>query len=259
MNTINALVRDGLVIVGADGAVRESNTAATTITGFSTPAELGTLLDCPAGLLEVRPAKWIELRHSDVTWDGEACRAAVFTDVTAQIALRESERRLRDIGLVDPVTGLATLPIFHDHLTRSLALAERDRRWTGVLWFGMRRFTRPTDDGRALADEVLRQTAQRLRTAIRDSDLAARVENDAFAVTLTAMTTPADARIVAVRVLLTLSSPVFVEGRDRSVRVTAGVVSACDHSIDPKTLIVRARRAAVQGVELDEPLVVSAA
>jgi diguanylate cyclase (GGDEF)-like protein len=146
-----------------------------------------------------------------------------------------------------------------DHLTRALALAERDRRWTGVLWIGMRRFTRPTEDGRALADEVLRQTAQRLRTAIRESDLAARVENDAFAVTLTAMTTPADARIVAVRVLLTLSSPVFVEGRDRSVRVTAGVVSACDRSIDPETLIVRARRAAVQGVELDEPLVVSAA
>ena len=258
MNTINALVRDGLVIVGPDGAVREANTAASTITGFSTPADLATLLDRSAGLLEVRPAKWIELRHAEVIWEGERCRAAVFSDVTAQIALRESERRLRDIGLIDPVTGLATRAIFHDHLVRSLALAERDRRWTGVLWIGLRRFTRPTEDGRALADEVLRQTAQRLRTAIRDSDLAARLENDAFAVTLTAMANPADARIVAVRVLLTLSSPVFVEGRDRSVRVTAGVVSASDRSIDPETLIVRARRAAVQGVELDEPLVVSA-
>ena len=250
------LMRDGVVIFDAAGRLVHANTAAATIAGSRSDTDLAKLGDLPTGLVELRPAKWIELRHATLQWLGAPCRAVIFSDVTAQIALRESNKRLRDVGLVDPLTGLATAPLLHDHLQRALALAARDERWVGVLWIALQRFTRPSADGRITADEVLRQSAQRLLTAIRASDLAARIGDDTFAIALTSMRAPMDARVVAVRVLLRLAPPVLVEGRERSVRAHAGAVTVSDRSADPEALIERARDAATQAAERDEPVVV---
>jgi hypothetical protein len=65
-----------------------------------------------------------------------------------------------------------------------------------------------------------------------------------------------DTRVVGVRVLLRVAPPVVVEGRERSVRAHAGALTVSDRSADPETLIERARDAATQAAERDEPVVV---
>jgi diguanylate cyclase (GGDEF)-like protein len=244
-------VRDGIVIFDATGRVRLANASARTITSWSSPADLAQLLTFTAGLVELRPGKWIELRFSDVTYEEDPCRAAVFSDVTAQVELGEAHRKLREIGLVDPVTRLVTAPVLEDHLRRSLALAARDERWVGVLWLDLMRFKRTTADGPQVANEVLRQTAGRLVALIRPSDLAARVDDEAFAVVLTAIGGPGDAKVVAVRLVLALAPPVLVMGRERSVQIHIGASTASDRTIDPAVLLKRARDAAVETAKGD--------
>jgi diguanylate cyclase (GGDEF)-like protein len=239
-------VRDGIVIFDANGRIRFVNASATTITSWSSPADLARLLTLTPGLVELRSGKWIELRFSDVAFEEGPCRAAVFTDVTAQVELGEAHRKLRDIGLVDPVTWLVTAPVLEDHLRRSLALAARDERWVGVLWLDLKRFKRTTTDGPQVANEVLRQTARRVVALIRPSDLAARVDDDAFAVVLTAMRAPGDAEIVAVRLVLAMAPPVLVMGRERSVQVHVGAATASDRAVDAGELLMRARDAAAE-------------
>jgi diguanylate cyclase (GGDEF)-like protein len=238
-------VRDGIVIFDASGRIRLVNASATTITSWSSPADLARLLTFTPGLVELRSGKWIELRFAEVVFEEEACQAAVFSDVTAQVELGEAHRKLRDIGLVDPVTWLVTAPVLEDHLRRALALAARDERWVGVLWLAFTRFKRSTSDGPQIANEVLRQIARRVVALIRPSDLAARVDDEAFAVVLTAIRAPADAQIVAVRLVLALAPPVLVLGRERSVEVHVGASTASDRTVDAGELLLRAREAAV--------------
>jgi GGDEF domain-containing protein len=223
-----------------------------TITGWSTEADLRRVLGLDAGPVEIRPAKWVDLRFVRVPWNNATATLAIFTDVTTQIALRDAQRQLRDIGLVDPVTGLALGPVLVDHLRRSLALAVRDQRWVGVIWLQLRRFTRSTPDGQAIADEVLRQCAMRVSAAIRESDIAARLADDV----LTALQAPAVAHIVAVRLLLELAPPVLAEGRERSVEAFAGIVTASDRSRAVEDLLDAARAAADRGLHTGEPTVV---
>jgi GGDEF domain-containing protein len=239
------LVRDGIVLFDAAGAVVRANAAAVTIVASRDPADLGRLADLSAGLVELRPAKWIELRHSTLTWDGQPCRVAIFSDVTAQLALRDAHRTLREIGLVDALTGLSTEPVLRDHLARSLSLAERDHRWVGVLWLQLRRVVRPGPEGQRIADEVLRQIGRRVQLAIRESDLAALFDENTIVVALTAMSAQSDAQVVMVRLLLGLAPPVLVEGLERSVGVVSGTVPASDRAVAVDELLARARAAAV--------------
>ena len=251
-------VRDGIVLFDKDGGFVYSNSAAAAITGWSDGGEYRTLFDLPAGLAEIRPAKWVELRHVALQWRAERVSAAILTDVTPQLALREAQRTLREVGLVDPLTGLATESVLRDHLRRSLSLAARDERWVGVLWLALKRVIVSGTEGKRVADEVLRQCAPRVKGAIRQSDLAAVFDENTIVIGLTAMRAPGDAQIVAVRVLLDLGPVVLVEGRERSVGVAIGVVTASDRSITVDELLERARLASAEAVEAEDPVHIDA-
>jgi PAS domain S-box-containing protein/diguanylate cyclase (GGDEF)-like protein len=247
-------VRDGIVVFDQHGRFVQANSAARAISGWSVGDEYAKLFEHPAGLVEIRSAKWVELRHLTLRWRADAVSAVVFSDVTAQLALREAQRTLREVGLIDPLTGLHVESVLRDHLSRSLVLATRDERWVGVVWLALDRFMLTRPEGQRVADEVLRQCAQRVKGAIRESDLAAVFDENTFVIALTAMQAPFDASSVAARVLLALGPPVLVDGRERSVRVTSGVITASDRSISVEELLVRARIAALDAADAEEPL-----
>jgi PAS domain S-box-containing protein/diguanylate cyclase (GGDEF)-like protein len=247
-------VRDGIVVFDQHGRFVQANSAARAISGWSAAEEYAKLFDHPAGLVEIRSAKWVELRYLTLRWRADSVRAAVFSDVTAQLTLREAQRTLREVGLIDPLTGLHAESVLRDHLSRSLVLAARDERWVGVIWLALDRFMLTGTEGQRVADEVLRQCAQRVKGALRESDLAAVFDENTLVIALTAMHAPFDASAVAARVLLALGPPVLVDGRERSVRVTSGVITASDRSIPVEELLARARLAALEAAEAEEPV-----
>lgn len=244
--------RDGLAIFDGAGRLVRWNAAAAAITGWRAD-DAARLREQPAGVVKIAPGKWIELRRFSLQWDGQSCDAHIFTDITAQVALEQSQRLLREVGLVDPVTGLFTEAAMVDHLRRALSLAARDERWVGLLCLALRRHVPNGPDGRLLADEVIRQCARRVSLAVRRSDQAVRLDDGGIAVVLSAMRSPADIRIVGVRLLLDLAPPALVDGPGRSVAVVMGGAVSSDRSEDPTTLIARARAAALQAQVTDEP------
>jgi GGDEF domain-containing protein len=123
-----------------------------------------------------------------------------------------------------------------------------------VVWLSLKRITVSGVEGKRVSDEVLRHCAQRVKGSIRASDLAALFDDNTIVIALTAMRTPGDARTVAVRLLLDLGPPVLVEGRERSVGVSSGVVTASDRSISIDELLDRARTAAAEAVEAQDPV-----
>jgi GGDEF domain-containing protein len=122
------------------------------------------------------------------------------------------------------------------------------------VWLALHRVTLRGADGKRAADEALRQCARRVQAVIRNSDLAAVMDENTIVVALTAMGAPGDAQIVAVRLLLALAPPMLIDGRERSIGVASGVITASDRSIGVDELLERARAAAEAAVSAAAPV-----
>ena len=218
-----AEAQEGIAVFDGSGALIAWNTAAKAITGWDeSAAAKQDLLTKGAGMIQIREGKWVDLRRSAVATPAGDLRILLFNDASAEFALSEARRALTDAGLIDQVTRLAGRPIALGHLERSVALAKRDRRSVGVLAVGV---DIPKVGSDIPMDELMRQLGKRVIAATRTSDLAARTGDSELLVMLTALTSPHDASIVAVRLLLQLSQPYVLGGKERSVTVSVGAAS----------------------------------
>ena len=238
---IAAGTRDGIAILGPDGELVFWNSAAAAITGWSreqaAQQNLGELVKGPDSLIEVRDGMWIELRYSRVESEGQTYLILMFTDSTLLMSLRSTRQQLRSLGLIDAVTSLAGRELAMVQLDQAIALARRDKRSVGVLSLKLDRFRRLREDQDGVADEVIRQFAQRIAGFVRGSDVPARLSMDSFLVVLTALTSSNDAVVVAVRLTLALAEPFDVGGKTRSVDCSIGVAEFPRDADDATTLL----------------------
>ncbi len=83
-------MRDGLAIFDSAGKLVRWNSSARAIIGW-TPGEAAQrgLAAMPQGVIEIRDGKWADARHLQIDED----TAVLFTDVTAQVSLRDANQR----------------------------------------------------------------------------------------------------------------------------------------------------------------------
>ena len=99
--------------------------------------------------------------------------------------LAEQEAELRELALEDLLTGLPNRRAFHQIAEHELQVAARRSSVTALLFLDVDGLKRVNDElGHAEGDEMLRETADVLRTELRASDLLARVGGDEFCVLL---------------------------------------------------------------------------
>jgi diguanylate cyclase (GGDEF)-like protein len=132
----------------------------------------------------------------------------------------------QDPALRDPLTALATRPLLLEHLSLALARAERTDRHVAVIHVGIDEFQLVNDSlGRAAGDAVLREAAERLRTAVDETRTLARPHGDEFCVVVADLGGDVDgvAEAVAGHVLATLRGPFAVQGRQLELGASAGI------------------------------------
>lgn len=127
------------------------------------------------------------------------------TDVTA---IRESERKLAELALNDPLTGLANRRCFEDMLTEGIGLARRAGHGLALMFLDVDNFKSINDThGHAAGDAVLVEFAKRLVGSVRATDSVARLAGDEFVVILNNVRHGEEARRVAEKVLLNVRRP----------------------------------------------------
>jgi diguanylate cyclase (GGDEF)-like protein len=216
-------MRDGLAVFDPSGNLVRWNSSARAITGW-TPGEAAQrgLAALSPGVIQIREGKWADARHIQI----HEGTAVLFTDVTAQVSLRDANRQLDELALTESVTGLPNRRLAQGQVTRAIGLAKRDLRPVGLLCIDIDGFTRLNHRlGSVAGDEILRQVGERIARSIRGSDMAARTAGDEFSVVLTAMGLPTDGSIVAVRLLLALAQPYRVAGETRTIGCSIGVAA----------------------------------
>ena len=137
------------------------------------------------------------------------------------------EHRLAHEASHDPLTGLPNRTLLLDHLERCVARSHREPTTTGVLFVDLDRFKLVNDAlGHTAGDELLIHFTRRLRSVMRDSDLAARTGGDEFVIVCSDLDDPVEAEIIAGRVASVLRDPFTVHGRTIFVTASIGIAFA---------------------------------
>jgi diguanylate cyclase (GGDEF)-like protein len=141
-----------------------------------------------------------------------------------------SQRRLRrDLATVDEITGLPNLRGFAPIAEHHLRLADRVR--TPVVFLFVR--LDGLEPGGSGSEEALREAAGVLLEAVRDSDVAARIGDDTFAVLLTGDAEGAE-NLVLSRLVEAIATHDAVGANPRSMSLAVG--SALYQPDEPATL-----------------------
>ena len=261
---------DGLLVTDRDGRVRACNRRLAEL--WRMPSSLFERLDAHALIDWIRgsiedPLAWQSrlealqraplLVASDrlVTHDGRIIdcvarpmlqrgrpfgRVFSFHDLTDALS---AERRVAEVASTDQLTGLPNRRRLAD------AVAERTRenraqaRGFALLVVDLDHFRHVNDTlGHEVGDRVLLDVAQRVRSALREQDLIARVGGDEFALLIDGADAAA-AESAARRVLAVVAQPCEIEGEAFTVTCSIGVALFPDNGATLDALSTHAEAA----------------
>ena len=141
-------------------------------------------------------------------------------------SLQDKQRELDHLASHDALTGLPNSRMLLDRLEHALARARRNEEPVAVLFIDLDKFKDINDSlGHATGDIVLRTTAQRMLSVIRETDTAARIGGDEFVILLDGTVERADIARVADKVIETLGQSVEQDGH--SLHIGASIGIAC--------------------------------
>lgn len=154
----------------------------------------------------------------------------VLAAVRAQKEALEAEQRAKEAAIreatIDPLTGLPNRRLLLRHLSERLSRPTDGDHCLAVLFIDLDRFKQINDlHGHRAGDAVLRMVATHLRTLSRASDVVGRISGDEFLM-ICALSDPADAERLALRILEGLLVPIQSQGMVFASAASVGIAIA---------------------------------
>jgi diguanylate cyclase (GGDEF)-like protein len=147
----------------------------------------------------------------------------VFLDVSDR---KRMESELEQLALYDPLTGLPNRSLFTERLSHALERRPKSSV-TAVYFIDLDRFKRINDSlGHAAGDEVLREVARRLRSALRPEDIVARFGGDEFTILCESIGGVFEAVGVVERLQRPISEPIRAGGAELRLSASIGFALA---------------------------------
>lgn len=255
---------EGIMITDAEGVIQSVNPAFTTITGYRAEEAIGNnprLLQSGRQDSEFYQNMW-QLLAEKGEWHGEIWNrrksgeiypewlsitaihniygnttqyVSLFIDITEQKA---NEAKIEHQAYYDTLTDLPNRLLFNERLAMALIKAQRMQWMAAVMFLDLDRFKTINDSlGHHVGDQLLVVVANRLRAAIRDEDLVARMGGDEFTLLLPKINSRKDAEKVADKILHGFSAPISVEGHTLYVTPSIGIALYPDDGEIAETLM----------------------
>ena len=167
--------------------------------------------------------------------------SGIFYDISER---KSAEARLHRLAHFDSLTELPNRQSLHDKLQLACQLSAANQERFAVLFIDLDRFKEVNDTlGHHAGDLLLRETGHRLREVLRSQDMAARIGGDEFAVLLDDLKSPANAAMIAQKIIDALQQPVTIELETLCITPSIGIALCPDHAQDPGTLLRLADKA----------------
>jgi diguanylate cyclase (GGDEF)-like protein/PAS domain S-box-containing protein len=193
---------------------------------------------------------WVEW-HNSALRDAAGRLVSILSlaqDVSSRI---QAEERLQYMATHDGLTGLPNSVLLNDRLDASLARARRSKHRVGVMFLDLDHFKDVNDSlGHRVGDGLLKELARRIRGALRQSDLLARISGDEFVVVLEDLPDDDGPDRVARKVLEEVRRPFQVDGHELHVSGSLGLALFPEDGDDAETLLKNADAAMYHAKEL---------
>jgi diguanylate cyclase (GGDEF)-like protein len=206
------------------------------VTRLRTCAPDATLIVCSAVTDDALELQVIELGAHDFLTKSGLGHASVARAVRFARVRRSSEKRLARLAFYDALTGLANRSLFYERFGEFLR-SRRNVQSCGVMFLDLNGFKRINDVyGHDTGDFVLCEFANRVRGAVRESDLVARLGGDEFAI-LVPCVDKDQLEALAGRILTAVSRNISSGGADIPVGASIGLAMFPECGDTPQQLL----------------------
>jgi len=259
-------VADGIVAVDENGKIEMVNAAIERI--FNCDGEtlidqhIGTLIPAfadvaPETFLSQRPARDgdfglekdaemtgrrtdgrnipVEVVFTESASAGKRRFIGAIRDITAR---KTYENRLRTMATRDELTGLANRNLLSERLADAMRRIDAEGGSLALIYVDLDQFQNINDAfGHEVGDQIILMASRRLQTCVRDVDTIARVGGDEFHILMPGISGEDEAAHLAGDLLVALSSPYDVDGREIFSSASIGVGTYPEHAKTPSELM----------------------
>ncbi len=185
--------------------------------------------------------KWIQLSGKVVERnpDGHAIRATgTHRDITQK---KEDEEKLKYLATHDLLTGLPNRIIFQDKLEYILLMAERHKKFAGILFIDLDGFKSINDShGHDLGDVLLKNVAERLLECVRGIDIVSRIGGDEFTIILDDVKDHIFLTSITERIIKSISTPFNIQKKELIITASIGIAVYPHNGTEGRTLLKKA-------------------
>ncbi|WP_428034503.1 sensor domain-containing protein [Amphritea sp.] len=172
---------------------------------------------------------------------------ALFSDITQR---KHNEAIIIHQANYDALTGLPNRHLFEDRLKQALALSDRSRTQSALLFIDLDRFKYVNDTfGHLAGDLLLKQVAQRIGACLRKSDTVSRLGGDEFAVVINELHNLSAIEHIAQKILQSLARPYLLEHNEAYISCSIGIAIYPDNGADSERLLLNADNAMYKAKE----------
>jgi diguanylate cyclase (GGDEF)-like protein/PAS domain S-box-containing protein len=163
----------------------------------------------------------------------------VVEDVTERA---RADERIKYMAHHDLLTGLSNRALFMEKIEEAGARLRRRGETFTVFMLDLDRFKNVNDSlGHPEGDSLLKETAQRLKSALRETDVLARLGGDEFAILQAGEANQwEDASSLADRIVEIMTRPYDINGNKVSIGTSIGIALAPADGIEPSELMKKA-------------------
>jgi diguanylate cyclase (GGDEF)-like protein/PAS domain S-box-containing protein len=173
---------------------------------------------------------------------------AIIRDITEQY---KSAEIIRQQAYFDTLTSLPNRFLSLDRLSQMLIEAERYNQKTAVLFLDLDDFKKVNDSlGHEMGDNILIQSANRLKQVVRKEDTVGRLGGDEFIILLRGISDHNSALLIAEKSLKTFSKPFESSGRELLLTLSIGISIYPDNGNSSSDLLRNAEIAMYQAKSL---------
>ncbi len=166
---------------------------------------------------------------------------------------KQNEEKLTFLATHDILTGLPNRNFFHDQAALSISQARYNGDLLAFMVFDLDYFNRINETfGTQIGDKLLQETALRVRTQLRKSDLVSRLESDKFLLLISSIRGRRDALSVAEKISLAFKDPYVIDDNEIPISASIGISFYPEHGEEVSTLIKKAE-IAVYSVKNTQP------
>ena len=203
---------------------------------------LRALADAATNVFDDAGCEGLPIRRSDEIGVVARCFDGMRVEIRSQMnSLHAKQQQLTHLAGHDTLTGLPNRMRFMEQLDASILQASASGEKLAVIFVDLDGFKQINDRlGHSAGDRTLVVVAQRLRAALRDTDIVARLGGDEFIVLVDGVSSTQELHDVARRVQAAMDEPIMLGAHRMMVGASMGISEFPVDGADAEELLGKA-------------------